>query len=435
MADRESAVSNRVGEVSLASEKVIAAVGVPEEDVAHLRLLMRKGAGSLTNSWRWGSDTSADLLIVDTSVFAGQMALARGRVTGMRVAVVCAADATTEGEPALRRPFQVENVIQVLEDASGTPMILSSKPLPGEDFLEASLRDAGLLLGDSSLPYDDDAPSVRKFDGVDVAQGLDEMIRGNPLADPYANLKPTRFDESTSLEATGAHTRRSEARAERERETLGDPLAMGKIERSPTAKKADPEANAAHPLREYLEGRLLGGPVQIAWPDAGVLTLDPKNKVYHSAQGLAELEVYCRQSPRRSDWRPLTTPEFAEIRDTQPSQPYHKLIWLDVLLHSEGKLAAHLDPGGTYELKRWVEIARDYPQYSRISAALMQPTRLHEIAASCNASMDKVFSVVNAYDAIGCLSWTPRPPRHAEPEDEGKMSSLFKRLRKPFGKS
>jgi len=419
----------------LASEKIIAAVGVSDEDVAHLRLLMRKAASSLQHAWRWGSDTSADLLVVDTSVFAGQMALARGRVSGMRVAVVCAADATTDGEPALRRPFQVENVIQVLEDASGTTMMLSSKPMPGEDFLEASLRDAGLLLGDSSLPFDGDVPSERRFGGVDVAQGLDEMIRGNPLADPFANLEPARFDGSTSLEASGEQTRRSEARAERERETLGDPLATSRAERSPTAKRADPQANAAHRLREYLEGNLLGGPVQIAWPDAGILTVDPKNKVYHSAQTLAELEVYCRQSPRRSDWRRLTTAEFAEIRDTQPAQPYQKLIWLDVLLHSEGKLAAHLDPGGTYELKRWIEIARDYPQYSRISAAMMQPARLHEIAASCGTTMDKVFAVVNAYDAIGCLSWTPRPPRHAEPEDEGRMSSLFRRLRKPFGKN
>ena len=49
--------------------------------------------------------------------------------------------------------------------------------------------------------------------------------------------------------------------------------------------------------------------------------------------------------------------------------------------------------------------------------------------------MGDVFALVTAYDAIGCLKWSPRPPRHAEPEDDGKMASLMKKLRKPFRKS
>jgi hypothetical protein len=188
-------------------------------------------------------------------------------------------------------------------------------------------------------------------------------------------------------------------------------------------------------LREYLEGDLLGGPVQIAWPGAGVLTLDPKHRVYHSAQSLRDLEVYFRESPRRSDWRRLKTTELAEIRESQASQPYQKLIWLDVVLHSGGKLSSSLDPGGTYELLRWLEIARDYPQYARISAAMMQPVRLHEIAASCGSSMGDVFAVVSAYDAIGCLKKTPRASLNAEPESRSARPSLLQRLGKPFKKS
>ncbi len=83
-----------------------------------------------------------------------------------------------------------------------------------------------------------------------------------------------------------------------------------------------------------------------------------------------------------------------------------RLIWLYVLVHSEGKLARHLDPGGTYRLSRWIEIERDFSAYFRIASTMLQPARLHEIAAASSASMADVFDVVNAYDAIGLIEWT-----------------------------
>jgi len=65
---------------------------------------------------------------------------------------------------------------------------------------------------------------------------------------------------------------------------------------------------------------------------------------------------------------------------------------------------------------------------------MLQPARLHEIAAASSASMSDVFDVVNAFDAIGLIEWQPRAPRGGEPIDEPKRG-LFKRLRNPFGKS
>ena len=67
---------------------------------------------------------------------------------------------------------------------------------------------------------------------------------------------------------------------------------------------------------------------------------------------------------------------------------------------------------------------------------MMQSMRLHEIAASCHCEMSEVFNVVNAYDAIGFLKWTPRAPRHTEPEKKiTGMSGFGRRLRNLFGKS
>ncbi|HQX65943.1 MAG TPA: hypothetical protein PLF47_09020, partial [Dokdonella sp.] len=264
--------------------------------------------------------------------------------------------------------------------------------------------------------------------------GLDELLKDHPAADPYANLKPQKFDQSARIDGSGEPTRRSSLRADQERESLAVPLSVPSAARVPE-RKQNLEDLSAYRLREFLEGELIHGPMQISWPGAGTLTLDPKHQVFHSAGRLNELEIYCRESSRLSDWRRLTTAELNALRESQPGQAYQKLLWLEVLLHSNGRLASNLDPGGTFQLTCGFDLAGDYPGYDRISQALMQPHRLHEVAASCACEMSAVFDVVNGYDAIGWLKWTPRRSRHIEDEAESKKPSFLSRLRKPFSKS
>jgi hypothetical protein len=418
------------GNVSLSNEKVIAAIGVSDEDVAHIRLLIRKASAELSHPWRWGSDSRADLLIVDTSNFAGQMARSRAKVTGMRAVVVLEDGADAEGDPAFYRPFKPENIVNVLNQAIDTSESLRSRVRAGSEFFQSQPREFEVDGNQEDLRLINQEADSRSS-AADVAPGLDELLRDNPLANPRLAPNPLRFDQNSDIDGSGDPTRRSELRSDRDRESLAIPLSEISAARIP-AKKLNDEDQSRHRLREYLEGALLGGPVQVAWEDSGVLTLDPKNHVFHCADPLRGLEIYCKESLRRSDWHRLTTAELAEIRETQPARPYTLLVWLDVLLQSSGRLASNLDPGGTFSLTQMLEIARDYPAHARISAALMRPTRLHEIAASCGCEMGTVFDVVNAYDAIGWLKWTPRPSRHFE---EAPKKSLLSRLRNPFGKS
>ncbi len=413
----------------MANEKVIAANGVSDEDVAHIRLLIRKAAGALSHAWRWGSDSQSDILVVDTSNFAGQMARSRAKVTGMRVVLVCDAGVDTEGDPAFIRPFKPENIIDVLNRATGASGSMSGVVRAGSDF----------FLSQSQFDLDSENEDLRlirdepRMSDPDVAPGLDELLRNNPQVDIRRGLNPQKLDESAEIAGAGAPTRRSAHRADVDREALAVPLNAASAARTPERKQMI-EDLSLHRLRDLLEGGLLGGPVQIAWKGAGTLSLDPKHKVFHSGDSLRDLEVYCRESSRLSDWQRLTTAELGIIRESQPGQLYQNLIWLDVLLHSGGRLASNLDPGGTFSLTSAFKLEQDYPSYARISTALMQPARLHEIAASCRCEMTDVFNVVNAYDAIGWLKWTPRPPRHLEEDDKSK-SSFLKRLRNPFGKA
>jgi hypothetical protein len=190
---------------------------------------------------------------------------------------------------------------------------------------------------------------------------------------------------------------------------------------------------APHDLREYLGADLLRMPARFALPGAPPLTLDPKNQVAHAPAGLGALAPYCRNRWRLCDWQPLTGAELAEVRETQPAQSYARLVWLQVLLLSDGHLASHLDPGGSYRLKHWVEVDKDLGRYFRIASVMLQPARLHEIAAASSASMADVFDLVNAYDAIGLMEWQPRARR--DEDAVKKPSNLFGRWRKPFGKT
>ena len=93
--------------------KRIAVVGVTDEETAHLRLLMRKAESELSHAWTWDGESNADLLVVDPSNFAGQMALTRAQSGGRRCAIFSDVPAP-EADLVLQRPLKLANVVEVL---------------------------------------------------------------------------------------------------------------------------------------------------------------------------------------------------------------------------------------------------------------------------------------------------------------------------------
>ena len=406
--------------------KRIAVVGVSDEETAHLRLLMRKAESELSHAWKWDNETNADLLVVDPSTFAGQMARTRAQAGGMRCAIF-SDEPVGDADLVLQRPLRLANVVEVLNRAAGLA-IRSEDIVPHKhDFYFGDVM-AG---ADEPLTLEgfDESPAR---DRREAALGLEDLLRIDPVESKEAARVRTTLDDATVLGTSGP-TARSEVRGRESHDPLG--RLRSDVPQHPTFARsaaAVPETSR-HNLRAYLEGHLLGGPARMRLPDAPPLVLDPKLKVYHTPGRLSELAPYCRAALPPSEWEPLKSSELADLRVAEPPQPYVRLIWLYVLVHSEGKLARHLDPGGTYKLTRWIEIERDFSAYFRIASTMLQPARLHEIAAASSASMADVFDVVNAFDAIGLIEWQPRAPR-GEPIDEPKRG-LFKRLRNPFGKS
>lgn len=375
--------------------KTLAVIGMPDEEAAHLRLLLRSCAADLQQEWRWGEETGADLLVVDSQSFSGQMARTRALGAGVRCAVF-SDEPVEDAELVLHRPLRRADVVSMLNRA-GSAVVPDAAIAPhADDFYTRDVGDAG------PAPVDVDVQSVATAPVVEG--GLDEALRPEPM-------------ELRERPAAGPGVR-AEAEVPPRRYASREEML---------------EDTAPRNLREFLDGDLLKAPVRYALRNAPELTLDPKNRVAHAPAGLAALAPYCSSRWRRCDWQPLTNAELADARETQESHSYTRLVWLDVLLGSGGQLARHLDPGGTYRLKQWVEIEKDLNRYFRIGSALLQPMRLHEIATAAEASMADVFDFVNACDAIGLIEWQPRARR-----DDGGVEakpSLFGKLRKSFNRS
>ena len=407
--------------------KHIAVIGVSDEETAHLRLLIRRAAETLTHSWKWGGESGADLVIVDPASFAGQMARTRVQAAGLRCAVF--SDEPVAGvELVLRRPLKLANVVAVLNQAAASVeapsgIVTQKQDSYFEDVAEPDVADV------AHLPE----PIAATPPPADAAPGLEELLRITPVDIKESARVNVKLGDDTTVFGTSGPTARSDVRGREGREAFAKPRTEPIAAAPASPRRVSATDLARHSLRVYLDTDILGGPARIVLPDTPPLVLDPKRKMFHASARLAALEPYCRTALRHGDWQPLTTAELNELRNSEPPQTYLRLIWFYTLLHSEGQLARHLDPGGTFRLVRWIEIERDFSAYFRIASTMLTPGRLHEIAANSNASMSDVFDVVNAYDAIGLIECQPRTPRNPEPTAPAP-SGLLQRLRKPFRK-
>lgn len=396
------------------SHKTIAIVGVSEAEAAHLRLLMRKAAALFDHHWEWGEEGTADLLVLDIRSFAGQMARTRAQGAGMRYAIFADAP-VADADLVLPRPLTVASVIEVFNQAGNATVPAPMIGANTDDFYTRDLGDEAATPNQASVL-------------ATPAPSLDEMLRAEPVELRGEHELPPPLHLAPLVDAADETIYRERLRDAPPASHVPTDASLRKY---PT-REAMLLDTAPHELRDYLDESLLRMPASFTLPGEPPLTLDPKNQVAYSTGGLAAVERYCHARWRNCDWQGLTTNELADIRQTQAALPYQRLRWLDVLLHSSGALASHLDPGGTYRLTEWSADEQDPAPRSRIAAALRQPARLHEAAAAAGVPMADVFDFVNASDAVGLIEWQPRPPRAREVE---QAPSLMQRLRKPFARS
>ncbi|MEO8803463.1 MAG: hypothetical protein ABI304_06605 [Rudaea sp.] len=405
----------------MASEKFLAVIGIDEADTAHLRLLLRMATDKLAQRWRWGSEENADMVIVDPAQLQGQFARNRAYNSGRRCAIFSVDEPLRDGELRLAKPLKVENLIQVLAAISSGAAKLNSPVLQQK----ADFYDPDTFNPDFELEDGAGAEVRTRRSDANPAPGLDELFKPDSESRKPQFAVKVDLGPETRIQSTPARSQRSEHRVADSIDGVRKQKHKSEgINISASMEDESTSTNNTQSLREYLNERALGGPSSITLADAPELTLDPKTQTFHSRAGMAALVAYCKQTLPRSLWRKVTSSELARIRDQQPGRPYSLLVWLDVLTHSGGRLASHLDPGGRYKLKRWPETTHDFPSHHRVATALSKPAKLNEIANSTGVPMGDVFDLVNAYDAIGLIEVEPRTSRHAESEPQGLLARL-----------
>ena len=413
----------------MTSDKYLVVIGLSEEDEAHLRLLMRRAAiDHLSYMWRWGAEDKADLIIVDPTTFAGQMARNRAFNSGKRCAIFSNDEALHGEELRLKRPMRLEAVAELLNEVGAAGAFEGAEEIipNAQNFYDLGELDAPAQPGEAEVELHLESGEQRE---ARPAEGLDNLLKPDSSALKPVFVVPMELREDTTVEAGSRVTARSENRVADAAASVRRPERTGEINLATPAGMDPASANVPTTLRDYLRGNLLGGPATLSLQGAPALTLDPKGRVFHSnSNSLQALIPYCKHTLPQRHWHPLTTTELARVREQQPAQPYSRLIWLATLVHSGGRLAAHLDPGGRYKLKDGVQIETEVPNHARIGNIMRDMAKLNEIAAVSGAPMAEVFDVINAYEAIHALETEKRQPRYAEAPDKG--GGLFAKLRK-----
>lgn len=409
----------------MASDKYLAVIGLGEEDTAHLRLLLRKIAPQLGATWRWGSEENADLVVVDPTVLAGQIARNRAYSSGRRCAVLHPDESLRNGESRLA--LKADSLAAVLDGISQSGITLGAPVMrANEDFYALDALDGPFEI------ESDEAASTRAARGeASPAPGLDELLKPDSQASTPQFAVPANLADDTRVQRAGAKPSvRGERRIADSVHGLRRPEARAEGINIAGGMEAEPQPGGSRALRDYLHGNLLGGPSRASIEGAPQLALDPKHRQFIASGELRALTPYVATPLPSSAWHALTTQELSRLQDAAPPRPYAALAWLDALQAADGKLARHLDPGGQFRLAGDPLPDTGFAHHARIIAALANPSKLNEIAATSGAPMADVFSMVSAYDAIGRIEMRGRRPRH----DEAKPRGLFAGLRRLLGR-
>ncbi|GMU43356.1 MAG: hypothetical protein IT479_01710 [Xanthomonadales bacterium] len=372
-------------------ERILEFVGGSDDEVAYLRLLIRRAAVQLEDKWRLrrDGDEHVDLLVIADN---GEEALAPG--APRRVRLVDPAFGAA-GMETVHWPLSLEQLVKLF-NLTG---VAAAQPPAGpaithnvyDDLFDSEPSDRWKT-SDNLLDSDADWMPPADTRGAELMHEAEAFFRHDPREQHRDALKSIRLPDHVDVEATEGKTEWGIARKDK-RGALASGL-VGTLHTLTTE-----EAESRHPLSAFLSGRLLPGPSRAEV--AGIaLTLDPRNRQYYARGALCVLAEMCRSAPRRGDWRTLSTGDFAAVRERLPARPYLELRWLCAWIEDA---PAELDDGLRYRLIERIDLAADYPREAQVVRALAQGSTLSDAAFTAGVPIIEVRRIAAALDAIGAL--------------------------------
>jgi hypothetical protein len=384
----------------VANFKTLACVGLNGFERARLRLLLGEAGRRMGVSWRLGQPEEADLMLLAAGSGEAEAAgmLARGRgVRCVRMGV-----ALSDAEVTLPAGFDIDDLVRVLSSAE--------------------LPVAGFRSVDAATPEFFDLPESRTEaeDGakaspaqVPEAVDLERYLRRDSEEYSLDRIVPQHLMEDTALEPVDRKLPSSRADVRGDERNPYAPRVPAPPEGAPMQvhETRPPAASATHagrPLGDYLDGERLMAPCQLVLQGSEPLILDPKNRVYLIVGDLESVEPYVQGTYTDADFERLTTRELERWRALCDAQPFLRLKWLLALRRGDGWLPRHLDPGGSFRLRRSLELGEHFAPQIRVGRVLADWHPLHEVAALARVDMQTVFNTLAAYDVIDWLEEQPR---------------------------
>jgi len=387
----------------MSTQRIIQCIGTTEEDMAHLRLLLRVARTHVRDSWVWGSESRADLVIVDRRRLVGDSAMRRAAQRGVACAQIIDEKEAKPPGLSLRKPFRREAFATLLNMVGRDAGVEQELDTWGDEYVNLDLGHVDLSVLEAEHPGLQGLHARRR--AGDTREDVEPKRSDDPPPDlsglpvtgkPEASVEPERVS-ATAAPVIVPIGDTDQTRAEDE----VDPSASNEVE-------ADVDQDATYPLNYYLEKGVLRGPARITVRGLPTLLVDPEAQLFWAKGLLPALEPYARRPLRYGDWQRLSRAELAEARKGVAAKPFARLIWMDSFVRSNGFLCKHFDPGGSYRLTNRLDLSLDYPRAFRVSSLMTVPRKLHEIARITSVGLAEVFDIINAYDTLGYLEWTHR---------------------------
>lgn len=384
----------------MANFKTLASVGLNGFERARLRLLLGEAGQRMGVTWRLGQPEEADLMLLAAGSGEAEAAgmLARGR--GVRCVRMGAG--LSDAEVTLPAGFDLDDLVRVLASAE--------LPVAGFRSVDAATPEF-FDMPDSRPESEHGAPATPEQ--IPEAVDLERYLRRDSEEYSLDRIVPQQLQEDATLEPVERErpSSRADVRGD-ERNPYAPrvpaPPEAARMQVHEARPATAPTAVEGRPLGDFLDGERLMAPCQLVMHGAEPLILDPKNRVYLIVGDLESVEPYIQESFTDADFERLTTRELERWRALCDAQPFLRLKWLLALRRGDGWLPRHLDPGGSFRLRRSLELGEHFAPQIRVGRVLADWHPLHEVAAQARVDMQTVFNTLAAYDAIGWLEEQPR---------------------------
>ena len=385
----------------MSTQRFIHCVGTSEEDTTHIRLLLRLVQTQVSDSWAWGAEAKADLVIVDTRRVVGETALRRAAQRGIACARIIDENEPTPGGLSLRKPLQRDAFAALLTKVESG--VDPEEPETGDWDSGIADQDWGMI--DLSA-LEADHPGAHLGYGPPIHAGEKHAdLKVAEIADLSAHLIDLVATTTPDAGAESVHT--GDDAAHVEASSVADAIPAHIEELFVPREPIDP--NAKFPLLHYLEKGVLEGPSRIVLPRRPPLVVDPDAQMFWAQDALPALEPYVRELLRYGDWERLDGTELERARGGMPVRPFTRLVWLDAFVHSNGFIAKRYNMGGEFRLANRIDFSTDYPLAARVTACMSgPPKKIHEVSRDSGVGLEQVCDVINAYDALGYVEGTLR---------------------------